>query len=51
MGYDRLAAWEIAKPAAGPRLPIWMSYMESALNGVPRAVYTIPENMVAVHQR
>lgn len=48
MGYDQPRSLGDRETGGGAALPIWMSYMESALNGVPRAVYTMPENMVAV---
>lgn len=48
MGYDQPRSLGDRETGGGAALPIWMSYMESTLNGVPRAVYTMPENMVAV---
>jgi penicillin-binding protein 1A len=48
MGYDQPRSLGDRETGGGAALPIWMSYMESTLDGAPRAVYTMPENMVAV---
>jgi penicillin-binding protein 1A len=31
----------------GAALPMWMGYMEKILPGVPEAVYTMPDGMIA----
>ncbi|HEY0665456.1 MAG TPA: penicillin-binding protein 1A [Gallionella sp.] len=48
MGYDQPRSLGDKETGGGAALPIWMSYMERTLKGVPQAVYTMPENMVAV---
>lgn len=49
MGYDQPHSLGDRETGGGAALPIWMSYMEKILKGVPEAVYTMPDNMVAVH--
>jgi penicillin-binding protein 1A len=49
MGYDQPRSLGDRETGGGAALPIWMSYMEKALKNVPEAVYTMPDNMVAVH--
>jgi penicillin-binding protein 1A len=49
MGYDQPRSLGDKETGGGAALPIWMSYMEKILKGVPEAVYTMPDNMVAVH--
>ena len=48
MGYDQPRSLGDKETGGGAALPIWMSYMEKILKDVPQAVYTMPENMVAV---
>lgn len=48
MGYDQPRTLGDRETGGGAALPIWMSYMEKMLNEVPQAVYTMPDNMVAV---
>lgn len=47
MGFDNPHSLGDKETGGGAALPIWMGYMEKALAGVPDAVYTMPENMVA----
>ncbi|MGV8934206.1 MAG: penicillin-binding protein 1A [Gallionellaceae bacterium] len=47
MGFDNPHSLGDHETGGGAALPIWMGYMEKALKGVPEAVYTMPENMVA----
>jgi penicillin-binding protein 1A len=49
MGYDQPRSLGDRETGGGAALPIWMGYMEKALKDVPEAVYTMPDNMVAVH--
>ena len=49
MGYDQPRSLGDKETGGGAALPIWMSYMDKMLKGVPEAVYNMPENMVAVH--
>ena len=46
MGYDQPHSLGDRETGGGAALPIWMSYMENVLKGVPPATYTMPENMV-----
>ncbi|MBI5429826.1 MAG: penicillin-binding protein 1A [Nitrosomonadales bacterium] len=48
IGYDQPRTLGDKETGGGAALPIWMSYMEKVLKDVPQAVYTMPENMVAV---
>ena len=47
MGYDQPHSLGDKETGGGAALPIWMSYMEQILKGVPEATYTMPEGMVA----
>jgi penicillin-binding protein 1A len=49
MGYDQPRSLGDRETGGGAALPIWMSYMEKLLKDVPEAVYTMPDNMVALH--
>ena len=49
MGYDQPRSLGDRETGGGAALPIWMGYMEKVLKDVPEAVYTMPDNMVAVH--
>ncbi len=49
MGYDQPRSLGDRETGGGVALPIWMSYMGKVLKDVPEAVYTMPDNMVAVH--
>jgi penicillin-binding protein 1A len=49
MGYDQPRSLGDRETGGGAALPIWMGYMEKVLKEVPEAVYTMPDNMVAVH--
>ncbi|MDO8263202.1 MAG: penicillin-binding protein 1A [Gallionella sp.] len=48
IGYDQPRSLGDKETGGGAALPIWMGYMEKVLRDVPPAVYTMPENMVAV---
>jgi len=48
MGYDQPRSLGDNETGGGAALPIWMSYMDVILRGVPKAVYTMPEDMVAI---
>ena len=48
MGYDQPRTLGDRETGGGAALPIWMSYMDKRLKDVPEAVYTMPENMVAI---
>ena len=48
IGYDQPRSLGDRETGGGAALPIWMGYMEKVLKDVPPAVYTMPENMVAV---
>jgi penicillin-binding protein 1A len=48
IGYDQPRSLGDRETGGGAALPIWMSYMEKILKDVPQAVYTMPDNMVAV---
>jgi penicillin-binding protein 1A len=48
IGYDQPRSLGDRETGGGAALPIWMGYMEKALKDIPPAVYTMPENMVAV---
>jgi penicillin-binding protein 1A len=47
IGFDNPRSLGDKETGGGAALPIWMGYMEKILPGVPEAVYTMPENMVA----
>jgi len=49
MGYDQPRSLGDRETGGGAALPVWMGYMEKVLKGVPEAVYTMPDKMVAVH--
>ena len=49
MGYDQPRSLGDRETGGGAALPIWMGYMEKVLKDVPEAVYSMPDNMVAVH--
>jgi len=49
MGYDQPRSLGDRETGGGAALPIWMGYMEKVLKDVPEAVYTMPDNLVAVH--
>ncbi|MGC2048796.1 MAG: PBP1A family penicillin-binding protein, partial [Gallionella sp.] len=49
MGYDQPRSLGDRETGGGAALPIWMDYMGKTLKDVPEAVYTMPDNMVAVH--
>ncbi len=49
MGYDQPRSLGDKETGGGAALPIWMNYMEKILKDVPAAVYTMPDNMIAIH--
>lgn len=49
MGYDQPRSLGDKETGGGAALPIWMNYMEKILKDVPEAVYTMPDNMAAIH--
>jgi penicillin-binding protein 1A len=49
MGFDQPRSLGDRETGGGAALPIWMSYMEKILKDVPEAVYTMPDNMAAIH--
>jgi len=49
MGYDQPRSLGDRETGGGAALPIWMGYMEKVLKDVPEAVYSMPDNMEAVH--
>jgi penicillin-binding protein 1A len=49
MGYDQPRSLGDRETGGGAALPIWMGYMGKVLKDAPEAVYTMPDNMVAVH--
>ena len=49
IGYDQPRSLGDRETGGGAALPIWMGYMGKVLKDVPEAVYTMPDNMVAVH--
>ncbi len=48
IGYDQPRSLGDKETGGGAALPIWMNYMEKILKDVPQAVYTMPDNMVAL---
>ncbi len=46
LGFDTPRSLGERETGGGAALPIWMDYMGKILQGVPQAVYTMPENMV-----
>jgi penicillin-binding protein 1A len=49
MGFDQPRSLGDRETGGGAALPIWMGYMEKILQDVPDAVYTMPDNMAAIH--
>jgi penicillin-binding protein 1A len=47
IGFDNPHSLGDRETGGGAALPMWMGYMEKVLPGVPEAVYTMPENMLA----
>jgi len=47
IGFDNPHSLGDKETGGGAALPMWMGYMEKMLKGVPEAVYTMPEGMVA----
>lgn len=47
LGFDTPHTLGENETGGGAALPIWMSYMGTVLKGVPEAVYTMPDGMVA----
>jgi penicillin-binding protein 1A len=47
IGFDNPRSLGDKETGGGAALPMWMGYMEKMLAGVPEAVYSMPENMVA----
>lgn len=47
IGFDNPRSLGDKETGGGAALPMWMGYMEKILAGVPEAVYSMPENMVA----
>jgi penicillin-binding protein 1A len=47
IGFDNPRSLGDRETGGGAALPIWMGYMAQVLPGVPEAVYTMPDNMVA----
>jgi penicillin-binding protein 1A len=47
IGFDNPHSLGDKETGGGAALPMWMGYMEKMLTGVPEAVYTMPDNMVA----
>ena len=47
IGFDNPHSLGDRETGGGAALPMWMGYMGKALAGVPEAVYTMPDNMVA----
>lgn len=48
IGFDTPRTLGDKETGGGAALPIWMDYMAKILKDVPEAVYSMPENMVAV---
>ena len=48
IGFDQPRSLGDKETGGGAALPIWIDYMATVLKDVPQAVYTMPENMVAV---
>lgn len=48
IGFDQPRSLGDKETGGGAALPMWMSYMETVLKGVPQAEYTMPENMAAI---
>ena len=47
MGFDNPHSLGSGETGGGAALPMWMSYMATALKNVPEAVYTMPDGMVS----
>ncbi|HUX89274.1 MAG TPA: penicillin-binding protein 1A [Gallionellaceae bacterium] len=47
IGFDNPHSLGDKETGGGAALPMWIDYMEKILPGVPEAVYSMPENMVA----
>ena len=47
IGFDNPRSLGDKETGGGAALPMWMGYMGKILRGVPEAVYSMPENMVA----
>ena len=47
IGFDNPHSLGDRETGGGAALPMWMGYMEKILPGIPEAVYSMPENMVA----
>ncbi len=47
IGFDNPRSLGDRETGGGAALPMWMGYMSKVLEGVPEAVYTMPDNMVA----
>jgi len=47
IGFDNPHSLGDRETGGGAALPMWMDYMGKVLAGVPEAVYSMPENMVA----
>jgi penicillin-binding protein 1A len=47
LGFDNPHTLGEKETGGGAALPMWISYMGTVLSGVPQAVYTVPEGVVA----
>jgi len=47
LGYDNPHTLGEKETGGGAALPMWISYMNTVLKGVPQATYSMPEGMVA----
>jgi penicillin-binding protein 1A len=47
IGFDNPHSLGDKETGGGAALPMWMGYMGKVLSGVPEAVYSMPENMLA----
>ncbi len=47
IGFDNPRSLGDKETGGGAALPMWIGYMEKILPGIPEAVYSVPENMVA----
>ena len=47
VGFDNPRSLGDKETGGGAALPIWMDYMSTVLKGVPEAVYSMPDNIVA----
>ncbi len=48
IGFDQPRSLGDKETGGGAALPMWISYMETVLKGVPQAEYTMPESMIAL---